>query len=191
MANVLTNPSFETDTTGWTASSSGTTLTRITTDFVDGAACASWARASGATANMTLTINPTNSYAATPGQVWSAGARIKLGGGTARQIRCDVLYYDAANANIGSTNGFGGEVTVDGTWQQIKIENVTMPALTAFASMRLVAIGAAIGDTVKVDNMQLEQGATLPAFDAGGGEPAQVTYVHNGSVWVPATTTVL
>lgn len=162
MANVLVNPSFETDTSDWSLGTANTTFTRVVGTSQDGVAYAEMA-CTGSTSTNRFVL-PGNIYSASPGQVWSAGAYFKQGTGTTRQIRLDIQFLDSGNNPI-APQAIGTAVNLTGSWAQVKNENATAPANTTKVRIRVAYLAASTGDSVLMDAMQLELGSTLPAYN--------------------------
>lgn len=117
--NVITNPSFEVDTTGWTVASG--TLTRDTAERFIGVASGRHSIPAGATNEWIFT-----DVAAGPGEVWTCSAWVK---GTAGKTQAMALqFFDAANALI--TTVVGAAFTLSTGWQRI-VRTATTPAGTA------------------------------------------------------------
>lgn len=170
VTNKLANPSFETNTTNWTPTAS-TALAR-----------ASAVAAQDGTFYMTMTASTaTNAIAtsewvpATPGSVWTAGAYYRWQTGTPKVCRADIQFGDAAQVAIaGAGTTLGANVTPGtGAWSQSVCGGAggtTAPTGTAYVRVRLAMIGPpAAGDVVRVDAVQLEPSAPLPAYGSTGG----------------------
>lgn len=160
MTNQLSNPSFETDLTGYQTSSA--TLTRLgpVGDAPDGSYTMQAAYTSGT--NMLVNTNP-QTVAAAPGDVWSAGAKARVSTGTARVFRVDVQFLDSVGTILSTVNA--PTVTATGSYQQFVNEGITAPASTATVRIRTTYVGAVVGDALEMDAFQLELGATLPAYN--------------------------
>lgn len=170
VTNKLANPSFETNTTNWTPTAA-TALAR-----------ASAVAASDGTFYMTMTaVTATNSIAtsewvpATPGSVWTAGAQWKWQTGTPKVCRTDIQFGDAtqtAIAGAGTVLGSGTTPTT-GAWSQSVAGGAggaTAPTGTEWVRVRLAVTGPpAVNDVARVDAVQLEPSAPLPAYGSTGG----------------------
>lgn len=70
---------------------------------------------------------------------------------------------DASDSVISTVNG--PTVTITGSFAQYKNEGAVAPALTDHIRIRSTYITAVVGETIETDAWQLEQGATLPAYN--------------------------
>ena len=165
--NTLTNPSFETDTTGW--GSPGATLTRVAAAAPDGTAYGHVACA----ADATCTLNTVGMrVAAAAGQVWSAAVSARYSAGTARSCRVDVQFLDAAYAVLRSDLGVTTATLLTGAWQRITNEvGTAAPTGTAWVQVRIQYLSSLTGDAFDADAGQLEHSPTVPAYNpvTGGG----------------------
>lgn len=177
VTNLLANPSFETDLAGWAWNSAAGAVTR---DTAQGGALAAAGTANmrvptdGATAVTPLLVSPWHSY--TPGTAVSAGAYFKRSAGTARGGRCDIQFGTASavdgaiSANLAPGGVNSTTVTSTTSWQQITNLNVINNDVTAVkVRVRLAVPNSVTGDVHHFDAVQLETGATLPAYGSTGG----------------------
>jgi hypothetical protein len=116
--NVITNPSFETDTAGWSVLG-GATIARVTTDHYSGAAACSL------TGSVNGRMQMASAYATgvAAGQVWTGSAYVK--GAAGEFVTLNVWFY-----NVGTYVAAPGDslkVALSGAWQQIG-NTVTAPA---------------------------------------------------------------
>lgn len=180
MTNQLSNPSVETDTTGYVTASA--TITRRTpaggATAPDGANVLEQVYVSGT--NMLVNTSGMT-VPASPGQTWSAGVYARFTTGTARTFRCDIQWMDASDSVISTVNG--GTVTITGSFAQYKNEGAVAPALTDHIRIRTTYITAVAGETIETDAWQLEQGATLPAYNpvTGGGSITGELLLEDGT----------
>lgn len=165
MPNLLSNPSFETDTNGWTTWSNAPTLTRITTDAWIGSAC--YSMVATTTGNAAAITSPYTAYSATPGQAFSGGGYVKAGAGTIRSARVDVRFFDSGGIELGGNLGTATAPNTS-TWTRLTLENCVAPASTAYVRLRFAYLAAVSGDQLLIDGAQLELGTTLPVYNEGG-----------------------
>jgi hypothetical protein len=150
--NFVTNPTFETDTSGWT--SSGTpTIARSTAQFQQGAASmlVTW----GAVGSQSVR---TVVYGLDIGTTYTASAYVRVPAGD-QAVRLKV-----AAASTGSDFAFGSYSTLNDTFQRI---TCTFTATETSVQLRInpnTPTGA--GDLVYVDAVQVEAGSSATAFDA-------------------------
>ena len=105
---------------------------------------------------------------ASPGDVWSFGCRGKMTAKTANGHGTFIVYWlNAVLVGIGGAAG-STNITTIADWATQKIENVTAPALTAWARIYLTA-GNVAGDkaTVYYDDVIFEKAASLGAYFDG------------------------
>jgi hypothetical protein len=170
--NLLPNPSFETNTSGWSAVQGTFTGVRSTTEGQVGSA------------SCLLTCTATGSYfwyvtdwiPAIVGTDYSLALQIKLATGTAKNARIDLEYLDDDGTTITRTTGTagnGGEVLTSSSWQRA-VNNAApvAPSGTTHVRLRLVWESPAIGDAIRIDAAQLEPTGTVPAFGNTGGASA-------------------
>lgn len=128
-ANAIANPSFETDTTGWSAS--GSTLTRVTTSQRFGDASLE-VDTNGSASGEGAALATGSCPAAAAGDVWSAGAWVK-GAGT---VRVQVRALDASNAVLATYES--ASLTLDATYKRLGVTSSALPASTAKVQLRIV-----------------------------------------------------
>lgn len=172
MSNVAPNPSFGDGTITPYAVSGGTSAV-ITNDPPP--VGTNFARlTSDATVNLNLFSNIGTEFVASPGQVWSVGAYVRRNAGTVRNLRLDLIFLDSGGVAVSSN--LGTSVAPGTTWEQRKTENYTAPANTAYIRIRMVGLSHTSGDAYDITGIQIEQGATLPAYNEGGlGVPQNLT----------------
>lgn len=161
MANGLTNPSLEVnDVTMYSAVGSANIARAASGAAPDGAFVGQFTAGASGNATLNTLVPPV----ANPGEVWSGGIKARLLAGTARSIRVDLQWLDSGSAVLSSS--LGTSVAIDPTtFTQYKVEGATAPASTAFVRIRVVYLSAVAVDAYEVDCFQLEQGATLPAYN--------------------------
>lgn len=164
--NMLPNPSFETDLIGWAAATPvGGTVARSNTDPLD---AQDGAYAAIFTATSTNTFRYlSDTFTASPGEVFSGGGwfRRKVGTSTVLLCRVEIQFLDAAGGNV-STQFSATNVYASATRQQVLTENKVAPANTAGVKARVYVSGHVSGDAVAFDAVQLERGVTtLPAYN--------------------------
>lgn len=163
--NLCSNPSFETNTTGWSAIGTGVAQARITTDGAYGTACLQITKAANANQGSRF-----QSAAASmvPATTYSFSTKVKIPAGMdTGDFYITVQWQDNAAANIGSAVSSSTTVVaeVDG-WTDISY-TATSPALTdrALVYVRQLTAGTA-AKTFLIDGMLIEASATpLPYFD--------------------------
>lgn len=157
--NLVLNPSFETNTTGWSVT--GVTQTRITTDAYYGSACNELVTVgTGVNSGITLTRNTTYQIAVTPGQTYVITAWVKRTVG-ARDIR--MIFFTKTTATTGTAVELFSSNTVNtsGTWQKLTITCTPTNVTGVFGEVyiRNQTTGS-IGDTFRTDGVLCVEQAT-------------------------------
>lgn len=149
--NWIPNPGFETGTEHWSPSGSQTIIQSVVRAH-DGAASMriSWTAVSSQSVRVTM-----NNL--TPGATYTASAWVWVPAG-AQAIR-----VKSADTATGADIQLGALSTVNDAWQQI---TVTWTATAASQQLRISPNGTpAAGQQVWVDSVQVEDGASVTAFD--------------------------
>lgn len=185
VTNLLSNPSFETNTTNWNPSGAHTITRGTAVAAQDGSAYGI------ITAANTTTIQVFSEWIpCTPGQIFSAGAYFKLGVGTAKVARADVQYGDAAVPPTIVRSYNGTNVTPGtGTWTRSLATGDTTgaPATATQVRTRVTYVSPAAADTVFVDAVQLEPTAALPAYGSTGGSGTNALDITGGWEGIKST----
>ena len=171
MPNQAPNPSFEIDLSDWeSASGTPSTLTRVTsgTHFHGIASMAVTANAAAANVTVRTPESGTLGPAVAPGDVWSIGVHGLWVTGTPKNIRADLRWMTNATTESATQPGLGSSVAMNtSTYVQSVSENATAPADAVSLRIRLVVVSAALSDVFRIDGIQMEKAASLPAFDDG------------------------
>lgn len=165
--NLIKNPSFETNTTGWSGVAGGT-LSRVTSEAFSGSASLQVVNTSGSAAqfgssgagNMIPLIADRSQYTV------SAYVKLAPGAATANYF---IRYLVYENETSGSTVAAGNigiqSLSVTGNWARLSAA-FNKPTSGNFAIIRVVTASTTSGDTFFVDGVQLEPGNTVtPYFD--------------------------
>ena len=133
--NLIVNPSFKTNTTGWSATGSST-IARITTDSFSGSSCLEITKAaavnSGAVTASRIPVTAATSYAV------AGYVKVPTGEGTGT-LQINVAWYTALTGGslISTTSTVGLENTAGGDW--LRLAGVmTAPALALGALVSIV-----------------------------------------------------
>lgn len=163
----IKNGSFETDTTGWNATSS--TLSRVVGPAASGAAYLR-VQATGTGAAI-ANIIAADYVPAAPGSSWtlSANAINEIG---ARTLALRLRWRDAADAILSESTLAG--VTPAAAWATRLSLTAVAPASTAKVEARLVANAGATGDRAGFDAVTLVQATTTPDLDTTNWAPVAV-----------------
>lgn len=178
--NQLTNPSFETNTTGYQAQGTSTAIARVTTQFDKGAA--SLACTIGPDAGVFLRTTALTSYGGANMRVRS---RVRPPVAVELQMAIRYLAPDGATT---TAYRYGPKVTVAAnTWTELSAEGIA-PADTAFFRVYWFrTLAAATGQVVHVDSCGAFDGyggippLSLPYFDGSSTTPAEYTYAWEGT----------
>jgi hypothetical protein len=163
-ANLLTNPSFETNSNGYATSGTGTTTTRITTDAYIGTACLEVTRAAVAASG----IRTTN-IAVIEGETYTGSYYVKIPtGNQSSSLRCYLSWRDSANAAISVTYPPALTTITDADgWVRVSVTG-TAPAGTASVYLYVTQQTAGLAaQKFLVDGGLLENSTTLKGFFDG------------------------
>lgn len=172
ITNRITNPSFEINTTGWTAFGTGTSALRNATDGVFGSSCLELIF-DGASSFYGVTMSVSG---LTPGASYVISGYIKRVAGVGN------INIDVAEGVIIDT---GGIVVVSGTgtgssWQRFS-EVFTYPGGgSGTVSIRLFGDGSPVG-SVRFDAIQLEAGSVVTSYIDGAQTGAAWTGTAHAS----------
>ena len=186
-ANELTEnqSSIETSAAGW-AVDSNVTLTRVTSQFSNGAASLQMVRGAASAAMSAKNATPWPTVAV--GFQFTARAKFKTAV-TARSCRVNIRWRDAGGATLSTVNG--GNVT-DGTggWTEATC-TATAPVNAVTAEIVVEVQGAlAASETHFVDDIGFAPGTSATApWSLGGRTGGFLMYLErsddNGATWVP------
>lgn len=187
--NLVLNPSFEVNTTGWSpdTSYSVNTLTRDTAQFYTG------------TASMRINeVTPIDNTARTPigtagmpvigGLRYTAQVRWKATAG--RAMTFGLTFYTAAGAAIVTKEAF---LTATGGWDLGSVSR-DAPATAAFASIQFTRYGGNVtnGAFTYIDSVLLEQASSVGTFFDGSTQASTtVQYLWTGSAHGSASISTL
>lgn len=156
--NLVTNSSFETNTTGWDFY--GGTGARVTTPTPqDGTGAGQVTKTAGA-----LDFGARfGGMPVVPGQAYSGSGYVRSGTVSASVT----VYIDflSAGGNLLASTG-GSSLTTNATWQRISYVNVVAPAGAVTARVVFDYVSGSTG-TVLLDAVLFEQSSTLNAYYAG------------------------
>lgn len=149
--NFIANPSFETNTTGWSGSNG--TLSRVTSGGFRGVA---FARVTATSATLLGLLGPNITVAAA--ESWAMSAYVK--GTVGRQVRARVVW------STGATN-YGGLVTLTGSWQRVSVV-ADAPAGAVWGHMDVIYFAnATVGDVLDVDAALMEKAGSIEDYFDG------------------------
>lgn len=182
--NLVTNPSFETNTTTWGTSGTGTTIARITTDFNVGAACLQVTKAavtlSGAqVANATkIVISPNTNY--------TASVYVKVPAGNENcDLRLSMLFFDSGNTQVQSALSPTATITAADGWVRLSVSSKSASnAVGVMSRVTQVSVGTA-GQKFLVDAAALEKGSKAGTYFDGstaGGSWSGTAHASTSSI---------
>jgi hypothetical protein len=169
--NLVPNPSFEVNTTGWVNIQTGTTNTRITTDSYSGSACTQ-VNITGLVANSGISTSQTSGQrmpvtAGIP-YMWSVYVKVPAGQPSV-SLRLRTTEYKADGTQNTAQVSASTTVTDADGWVRLSFADTPTGGATPTVSMsNRVEVGSTVGSarTWLVDAALFEQSSTLlPYFD--------------------------
>jgi hypothetical protein len=180
--NLCTNPSLETNTTGWSAQA-GAVITRDTSTFHSGTASLKVVCNGGATFEAGL-INATGAAA---GNVWTVSAWIKgSAGGEVVELTCQ--WRDVADTSTLAAQA--QSYTLTASWQRITMTMAAAPASTAQIRVNF-DVAAAVARTFFVDDVQIEARAYATPYGGGAANTTTSSRSMGGITFTPSPTVPL
>lgn len=173
--NLVSNPSFKTDTTGWSALGSGTTIARITTDGFFGSTCLEVTKPAITSAGVAWT-----SAATVVGTVYSASLYVKIPvGQEASSLRLYIYWHDSAGTQLSYTAGALISLTSEDDWVRLGVTG-TAPTDAVIGRIRLYqpAAGTA-GQKFLVDATLLEVSSYIGQYFDDLTQDQENTKVNN------------
>lgn len=172
-SNLLSadNASFETSLGTWTGSTSNpTTVARVTTYALDGAYSMSMTRNTSVGAAVAQTVGGVFGFPVEPGTAYTLIAHLRPDpAATARSVRIDRTWYDAAGAQISYVNGVAVTETA-GQFTKVVEHTSAAPAGAAYLRILIVVLNCAVGETHHADRVGMLAG-TVSAWS-----PPATTY---------------
>lgn len=148
--NSLTNPGFETNTTGWSVT--GGTFVRSTSQFNSGVA-AGFLTPDGSNTDPRAETTSAQYLACVPGDWITISAWVRPTT-TNKQIRIGANWYNSGNSFLSSSTT-NHVVNTAATWQYVTV-TVQAPASTASSGLRIGLTGTpAAGDTMYIDDVSI------------------------------------
>lgn len=181
--NLIVNPSFKTNTTGWSATGSST-LSRITTDYFYGSSCLQVAKAassnSGAVTSSRILVTQALSYA--------LGVYVKIAAtAEAGTLVARVQWYDSATAGslLSTSNTISLDVIPGDDWVRLTgVFTAPAGALSALVSIVQPTAGTA-AETFYVDAVLFEQASYLNEYVDEPSQAQETKDVNKGLSPVP------
>jgi ABC-type taurine transport system substrate-binding protein len=173
--NLVANPNFEVNTTGWGVDA-GVTLTRSTADFYSGVA-------SGLLSNTIAgqgINNLSNRQPASAGLSYTASAYIKKASGVNFDYSIRLFFYDAGGSILSAP--LSGEYTIGSGWERQSV-TATSPANTTTIGMQVLRRTVAGAANFYVDALLIEAASSaLPYFDGANADP-YTGFALNSKAW--------
>jgi|688.fasta_scaffold33198_2 hypothetical protein len=179
--NIILNPSFETDTSGWVGASA--TIAQSTAQFFSGAdsLLVTGTAAIGSGTKQTGAYKPVVVGATS----YALAGRVRLvTGTTTAQIQASIEWYDSGNTLISTSTAGASVIPTSSGWSVVFVSGVTSPSNAVYAAPRFITDNAVAANWY-LDGVQMEAesfDATVTYFDgstasAGGttGERAKTT----------------
>jgi hypothetical protein len=159
--NLLTNPNFETNTTGW-GNAVAATNTRTNTQSVFGSWSISQTRNS-TTGNLSVQTNPR--LLVTGGATYTISGYFRRDYATTRTTQIRVQWYDSTPTIIGTTITSTMTPPAVNTWGRFSF-TLTAPANANSIFFDFFVANALVGETMFIDGAMLEVASSaLPYFD--------------------------
>lgn len=160
--NLIVNPSFKTDTTGWSATGSST-IARITSDYFYGSSCLEVSKAAASNSGVVTASR----ILVTAGLSYALGAYVKIPAANATgTLSADVIWYNSATAGsiISTSNSIQLEVIGGDDW--VRLTGVfTAPTGALSALVRIVQpTSGTAGQKFLVDAVLFEQATYLNEY---------------------------
>lgn len=183
--NLLPNPSFETNTTGWGATRAA--VARVASATAKAGGYVGRVTNDGSASTHYLLQSPRG--AATPGQVNTFSAYVRLVSGSGVGYYPRVYFYDAAVAGVGTFDGPVVDLPADGSWTRLTI-TTTAPPLTAFANFTISSpVSGAATDVWEVDALLVESGTAAHSyFDGDTADTEGNNYQWTGTAHASTST---
>lgn len=183
--NLIPNPSFETNRSGWSDFSGGTSMARTTSKYVEG------------TASVQVTANNSSVYVlgaetdgGTDGILVTGGQTYTLQGmvfGSLNRVaRARIIWYKANGAEISQSRG--PQVLISGSEWHLVTKTATAPSNAKYCSVEFQyedpkGPRAGTTETFYLDKVMLEASRDVqPYFDGSTTDTATVSYSWTGTV---------
>jgi hypothetical protein len=173
--NLAYNPSVETNTTGWVAFGTGTTISRITTDAKFGNASVQVTKAAVANSGARFATSSGARIPAIPNTTYTLSAWVRVpAGNDPASLRIRWIPSTAVTGGTAVTQLFGSSTTVtpaDG-WVRLSYTATTTNTTNALAIGVEQGTAGAAGQMFLVDGVLVEQNShLLPYFDGSYADP--------------------
>lgn len=177
--NLLGNPSFETNITGWSAANSSALVRSTAVAGFMGAAHLQMT----STAAGTAYVRRDETVRVTPGRLYSLSGYVR-NNVAGRDGRVFIRWLNQQGATIRDVTGSTAIST--GEWRRVTVSAVA-PANAASAQVFIGATSVASGETIRVDAVMFTEGPVVPYHD--GSTPADAYYVYSWDDGTDTTST--
>lgn len=175
--NLVTNPSFETNTTGWPWAFNVSSKTRVTSQaFVGSASMQVTASASG---SMWVSTDAGASGIPVTGSTTYTASFYSTAGSTGRQIALGLDFYDSSGDPISGTSSGGVSDSTSG-WTR-KTITATSPPNAAYLKVTVSWIACAASEVHYLDGVMVEKAGAVGAYFDGSTLAAGKTYAWTGT----------
>jgi hypothetical protein len=180
--NLVLNPSFEVDTSGWESLGSPT-VTRITTDSFTGVACARVLMNTIATSGVRIDNISTYRIPVVAGQTLSASTYMKNVSGS-RNLRLSLRFYTTATTLTALSTHTGTELTNPTNWTRSSV-TATAPVTALWADVSISAFSTGSStDVYLFDSVLIELSNTVQTyFDGSYLPPNTLTEAFANNAW--------
>ena len=159
--NLINNPNFETNTTGWTANSN-TSLARTTVFFQAGVAGAQLTATATGTIGITSTTSTLGAALISPNLVYTASAYFRSSVSSRNGI-VSIVWLTSAGTTISTSAGTSTALT-SGSFVRASV-TATAPSNAAFAYLTLTSPSTwNIGETLVIDSILFEQASSAGTY---------------------------
>lgn len=172
--NLVSNPSFKTDTTGWSVLASAT-VTRITTDGFFGSSCLEVAKAASSSSGVAW-----GSAAVSSSTVYSASLYVKVPTGEEDSaLTLYIYWYNSSGTFISSSASVLTAITDEDGWVRLAVTD-TSPSTATIGRIRVVQPTAGTaGEKFLVDAALLEQSSYVGQYFDNLTQDQENTKVNN------------
>lgn len=166
--NLVTNPSFETNTTGW-GSTGATTIARLVSGAATSGAALLHSVVTGALpAGNSLGHIQLGVGSVTPGLTYTAQVRVRMASATPRQARVAIRFYNAAGTTLLTTQGASTLIAdTSSPFTTLSVTEVAPATASRVAILVLNGLALVAGDEFYIDSAIIEQTSSVASYFDG------------------------